>query len=71
MAAPAPVKPAASYLAPGTALEGQLHFEGDLEIAGSFNGSVATGTMPVARGAVICGSVEIGKKHAIAGRNKY
>lgn len=63
MAAPAPVKPAASYLAPGTALEGQLHFESDLEIAGSFNGSVATGTMPVARGAVICGSVEIGKKH--------
>ena len=63
MAAPAPVKPAASYLAPGTALEGQLHFEGDLEIAGSFNGSVATGTMPVARGAVICGSVENGKKH--------
>ena len=62
MAAPAPVKPAASYLAPGTALEGQLHFEGDLEIAGSFNGSVVTGTMSVARGAVICGSVEIGKK---------
>lgn len=62
MAAPAPVKPAARYLAPGTALEGQLHSEGDLEITGSINGSVVTGTMSVARGAVICGSVEIGKK---------
>ena len=109
----APAKPAASYLAPGTALEGQLRSEGDLEIAGSFrgsittngtvtvsedsritgnvaarelqcageingdlsitgnttleekariNGSVSTGTMSVARGAAICGSVEMGKK---------
>ncbi len=52
MAAPAPVKPAASYLAPGTTLEEKARF----------NGSVVTGTMSVARGAVICGSVEIGKK---------
>ena len=119
-AAPAPVKPAASYLAPGTVLEGQLRSEGDLELAGSFkgsittngsimlrantisedsringnvtarelqcageitgdlnisgnttleekariNGSVVTGTMSVARGAAICGSVEMGKKAA-------
>ena len=52
MAAPAPVKPATSYLAPGTTLEEKARF----------NGSVVTGTMSVARGAVICGSVEIGKK---------
>lgn len=70
VAAPAPVKPAASYLAPGTVLEGQLRSEGDLELAGSFkgsittNGSVITGTMSVARGAAICGSVEMGKKPA-------
>ncbi len=41
-AAPAPVKPAASYLAPGTVLEGQLRSEGDLELAGSFKGSITT-----------------------------
>lgn len=52
MAAPAPVKPAASYLAHGTTLEEKARI----------NGSVVTGTMSVARGAVICGSVEIGKK---------
>lgn len=39
---PAPAKPAASFLAPGTALEGQLRSEGDLEIAGSFRGSITT-----------------------------
>ena len=50
------------YIGKTTALEGQLHSEGDLEITGSINGSVITGTMSVARGAVICGSVEIGKK---------
>ena len=42
VAAPAPVKPAASYLAPGTVLEGQLRSEGDLELAGSFKGSITT-----------------------------
>lgn len=42
MAAPAPVKPAASYLAPDTVLEGQLRSEGDLELAGSFKGSITT-----------------------------
>ena len=36
------MKPAASYLAHGTTLEGQLHSEGDLEIVGSFKGSVTT-----------------------------
>ena len=41
-AAPAPAKPAASYLAPGTVLEGQLRSEGDLELAGSFKGSITT-----------------------------
>lgn len=35
-------QPAASYLASGTALEGTLHSDGDIEIAGSFKGEIIT-----------------------------
>lgn len=42
-AAPMPAaKPAASFLAPGTVLEGTLRSAGDIEIAGSFKGDIAT-----------------------------
>lgn len=40
-AAPAE-KPAASFLAPGTVLEGTLRSTGDIEIAGSFKGDIST-----------------------------
>ena len=41
---PVPVaeKPAASFLAPGTVLEGTLRSAGDIEIAGSFKGDIST-----------------------------
>ena len=35
-------QPAASYLASGTALEGTLRSDGDIEIAGSFKGEIIT-----------------------------
>ena len=35
-------KPAASFLAPGTVLEGTLRSAGDIEIAGSFKGDIST-----------------------------
>lgn len=35
-------KPAASFLAPGTAFEGTLRSEGDIEIAGGFKGDLTT-----------------------------
>lgn len=45
-------------------ITGDLNVSGNttLEEKARINGSVVTGTMSVARGAVICGSVEIGKK---------
>ena len=40
--APAPVRAVASYLGPGTVLEGTLRSTGDVEIAGSFKGDIVT-----------------------------
>ena len=38
----APVRAVASYLGPGTVLEGTLRSSGDVEIAGSFKGDIVT-----------------------------
>ncbi len=40
--APAPARAVASYLGPGTVLEGTLRSSGDVEIAGSFKGDIVT-----------------------------